>query len=62
MYNEDGLEQAEEVISVVFYFFLETRSYSYFSNWMAVCLSGHVVDVEMKPDKVDFLLLFFLLD
>ena len=61
MYNEDGLEQAEEVISVVFFFLSGNQVLFLFQQLDGSLPLRHVVDVEMKPDKVDFLLLFFLL-
>ena len=61
MYNEDGLEQAEEMISVVFFFLSRNQVLFLFQQLEDSLPLRHVVDVEMKPDKVDFLLLFFLL-
>ena len=63
MYNEDGLEQAEEVISVVFFFLSGNQVLFLFQQLEdSLPLRTHsLVDVEVKPEKVDFLLSFFLL-
>ena len=63
MYNEDGLAEAEEVILVVFFFLSGNQVLFLFQQLEdSLPLRTHsLVDVEVKPEKVDFLLSFFLL-